>query len=370
MIRDLMPFNDLYVVIGNGFDLECGLPTRYTDFLQFLTSAKNISESVELKYKKLRPEIMKKLSDSDISSWDDVLHSFWFSHFVKASESIRSGWMDLENEIDRVVTIIEQSMTLPGGKLLKMDDAVTINQDEPLRGELSELLVDVPIQFSWRVQDYIEYQITYQELAEKLIDDLDIFISALERYLRDYVLTIEARVTENIETLIHQVERSERRHILSFNYTDSFESILSGCGIKAQYCYIHGKIGNGGKNTMVLGVDEHLTGKEYIPFAPFCKYNQRIFKETDSNYMDWLRFIDEPEVLRRGLTIFGHSLGLSDRNVLKAFIMSRQMETTVFYRRSKTFTRMIGNLTEMIGRDEMIMRNGGNHRTMTFVKQE
>ena len=32
------PLDEAYVLIGNGFDLECGLPTTYTDFLNFLSA--------------------------------------------------------------------------------------------------------------------------------------------------------------------------------------------------------------------------------------------------------------------------------------------------------------------------------------------
>ena len=325
---------------------------------------------MELKYKHLNPEILKKLSDSDLTLWDAILHSFWFYHFMESIESIRGGWLDFENEIDRVVTAIERSMTLSDGKRLTMDDAVTVATNGTLNDEFSEFFTDVYVQFSQSQDGYSEYQITYQDLAKRLNDDLEIFISAFETYLKDYVSIITPRVTGNVEALIHQLERSTRRHVLSFNYTDTFEKMLTDCGVEVQYCYIHGKIRNTGRNNMVLGIDEHQTGKEYIPFAPFCKYNQRIFKETDSSYMDWLRFINENAVPRRGLTVFGHSLGLPDRDVLRAFIMGNQMETTIYYRRDDTFSRMVGNLTEIIGRDEMIMRNGGRARTMTFIKQK
>ena len=34
MISDGTVPNEAYVVIGNGFDIECGLPTTYKDFLK------------------------------------------------------------------------------------------------------------------------------------------------------------------------------------------------------------------------------------------------------------------------------------------------------------------------------------------------
>ena len=369
MVRDLMPVSDLYIIIGNGFDIECGLQTRYRDFLKFLTCVKNIIESEELEYKDLNPVILQKVSGSDFSQWNNVLHSFWYRHFANAGETIRGNWLDFENEIGRVVTMLEQSMTLQNGQLLTKDDAVVINKHSSLNGEISEFLQNVNRKSSRVQMESVEFQISYQDLAQKLFVDLEIFLVALESYLRDYISLLQPNVTANIETLLHQVERCDCRHILSFNYTDTFEKMLSACGIEAQYCYIHGRIKEGGENNLVLGFEEHLSGREYIPFAPFCKYNQRIFKETDSSYMDWLRHIGDNAVPRRGLTIFGHSLGLSDQDVLKAFITGRQMETTIFYRSAETFSRMVGNLTEMIGRDEMILRNGGRSRTMKFVKQ-
>ena len=232
MLRDLISINDLYVIIGNGFDLECGLPTKYKDFLQFLTSVKDISDSVELKYKHLNPEILKKLSDSDLTLWDAILHSFWFYHFMESIESIRGGWLDFENEIDRVVTAIERSMTLSDGKRLTMDDAVTVATNGTLNDEFSEFFTDVYVQFSQSQDGYSEYQITYQDLAKRLNDDLEIFISAFETYLKDYVSIITPRVTGNVEALIHQLERSTRRHavnIINVSSRKQTVAIWIGC---------------------------------------------------------------------------------------------------------------------------------------------
>ena len=38
------------IVIGNGFDLAHGLPTKYTDFLEFVKVLNNVLEERNIKY--------------------------------------------------------------------------------------------------------------------------------------------------------------------------------------------------------------------------------------------------------------------------------------------------------------------------------
>ena len=86
--------------------------------------------------------------------------------------------------------------------------------------------------------------------------------------------------------------------------------------------------------------------------------------------MDWLEIEKDNNPDLSILYIFGHSLGLSDRDILHDFIMSPGMHTTVFYHGEKTFSEQVGNLTAIIGKNEIIQRTGGQFSSLEFRKQQ
>ena len=63
-------------------------------------------------------------------------------------------------------------------------------------------------------------------------------------------------------------------YILSFNYTDTYETLYGNENTK--YCYIHGKTqADASKTNMILGIDETLKDGEEnknFAFAKFKKY--------------------------------------------------------------------------------------------------
>jgi hypothetical protein len=219
--------------------------------------------------------------------------------------------------------------------------------------------------------------VTYRVLRDKLWDELNAFIRCFETYLREYVGVISLKPTENIKRIISILKDTipGRRFVLSFNYTHTFEDLLRSEGIDCEFCYVHGKIGDGKtKNQMVLGIDEYLDNEsaaKRIEFASFKKYNQRIYKCTDSNYIDWLDDCKKinNSTAHKKLYIFGHSLGLTDKDIIGDFVKAEGMETTIFYHNDRTFNSMVSNMTAIIGMDEMIARNGGRKRTMKFQEQ-
>lgn len=390
MISDGSIPNEAYIVIGNGFDIECGLPTTYKDFLKFLKEASHlldaggfIAEPTELDSR-----ITDKLRKTSFSQWKPVLETFWYKHFSEVAGSIRGGWLSFENEISRVIRTIESSMIIPDSNgeplYLAADDKVVLKQStEKDANDFRSILMKLNEigrgeSRYYAGQNYFEFEITYQGLSEYLYNDLETFIDALEIYFRDYVTCIAPTITDNIELLIQNISYSGSKYVLSFNYTDTFEKMLRDRNIRADYCYVHGKIReekrNGEENQhnrLVLGTNEYRDKndlKKYIAFAPFRKYNQRIYKGTDSNYIDWQKHIDTTPT-RRHLYIFGHALGTPDHDILKHLIKGNQMDTTVYYYKPSTFSNQVGNLTEMLGKKEMIARNGGSERTMEFKEQ-
>ena len=158
--------------------------------------------------------------------------------------------------------------------------------------------------------------------------------------------------------------------------------------------YIHGKADirrNIDTNNMVLGIDEYLKGdekNEKIEFIAFKKFYQQLHKETGCLYKEWVSeirsdkkifeitnickqsgndVISKKDVKYHNLFIFGHSLDITDKDVLRDLILNDNVQTVILYMDKDDYGRKIANLVKVIGRDELIRRTGGLTKTITFT---
>ena len=80
------------------------------------------------------------------------------------------------------------------------------------------------------------------------------------------------------------------------------------------------------------------------------------------------------------LYVFGHSLDITDRDILRTLILNDNVHVTIFYHEKKDkdgngdngrkdLGTKIANLVKVIGQDELIKRTGGSMRTIEFVLQ-
>ncbi len=69
------------------------------------------------------------------------------------------------------------------------------------------------------------------------------------------------------------------------------------------------------------------------------------------------------------LYIFGHSLDVTDRDILQDFILTENVHTTIFYLNKKVLGQQIANLVKVLGQDELIKRTGGSTKTIEFRQQ-
>lgn len=390
------------LLIGNGFDLEHGLPTKYSDFLTFCQKIKPIylfrsepqqydvysemqyeqehlvrwrtADSIKASLKDAcQSRKVKKDKDSNLYiATDDTylneLHSLvaenaWLEYFEKRASFIGENWIDFESEISHVVKTLDhaQKDTLPGG--------VRKELPEPYNSCLVNTTKAAHFSFS-RYSNRIE---ALQQLTNLLDSELNRFIRAFEIYLSVFVNSIPVeRTCADIEHLLPDC-------VLSFNYSNTYERIY-GQSREISYDFIHGKADV--KNTlescnMVLGIDEYLDGsnkQEELDFLSFKKYYQRIYKSTDNAYLDWIDKIKAHQGIAHTLYIFGHSLDKTDKDVLKKLICNDNVQTKIYYYREyehdkRTLGKLIKNLVRIMDPDELIRRTGGSHRTIEFIPQ-
>ena len=222
---------------------------------------------------------------------------------------------------------------------------------------------------------------------------------ALEIYLSEYVEKIECElISPNINEITVQKGNQSvtLSRVLNFNYTDTFERLYlpqqTGKLVNTYIDYIHGKAKADStieKNNFVLGIDEYLSKKRRnkdTRFIAFKKYYQRIYKGTGCKYKGWVDKIkaDYQEYIKEKTTatdmseknkkhnlyIFGHSLDVTDADILREFILNDNVYTTIYYHDKQTMGRQIANLVKVIGQDELIKRTGGHTKTIEFKPQK
>ena len=125
---------------------------------------------------------------------------------------------------------------------------------------------------------------------------------------------------------------------------------------------------------MILGIDEYLKEEnkdQDIECIEFKKWYQRIYKKTGNQYKVCLELLSVPAEYTtfHNVFVFGHSLGYSDREVLKEFFDKEYVKVTIFYHEDSALKSLIANLVRIIGRDEVIRRVYGYQPTIYFEKQ-
>lgn len=425
------------LVIGNGFDLAHGLPTKYEDFLEWIKVIKqaikieNGDTLANVDWGNINLQIKvfittnKMYGNKDIFSQEYICSeflndNFWIDYFLQCDMYQKENWIDFESEISRVIQSVDNDMKQKGfdenafiSKLpipflaeKFLNDYDLLQQERNMRANEENRKMEEKEGVRWNIgkssdymKEYIENhpfenlkeEITYKQLIMRLEYDLDKLIRALEIYLAEYVNVIKD--TEECKA----IQGVNPDCVLSFNYSNTYER-LYGNGKEIQYNYIHGKadINNTVEsNNMVLGIDEYLEPERMnkeISFISFKKYYQRICKGTGCEYRDWIYKIKEsaksielklrneyPEQIpfikftndaRHNLYIFGHSLDITDQDVLRELILNDNVYTTIFYMNKKDLKGKIANLVKVIGQDELIRRTGGSTKTIEFKLQQ
>ena len=420
------------LVIGNGFDLAHKLPTRYNDFLGFVERFLNIINTPQILQQgelKNTEKTVYKYIDHLIFNEQQlckeleqlVKDNIWIEYFLQNPMYQKENWIDFENEISKVIQSLDQDMFFKDGEKSELSEKMQNLSNPFLHKKYSKYTA------AMRTVSALTHgkgeSITYKEIRDRLYNDLNKLIRALEIYLTDYVEKEECNcVLPDIQEIVKEnvkgadgEEQIKYCKVLSFNYTNTYERLyLDKQQIQNSIDYIHGKaklFNTVENNNMVLGIDEYLTDERKdreTEFIAFKKFYQRIYKETGCKYKDWVEtireeyddFLQEKErIINRAneyvgndvqrmmhrlqasavrdqkckmhnVYIFGHSLDITDKDILRELILNENVYTTIFYLNRDVMGQQIANLVKIIGQDELIRRTGGKSKTIEFKQQK
>lgn len=125
------------LIVGNGFDLAHGLPTKYSDFIGQVNDKSEFYQFLIDKPK------------SNLKIYNRVKNSKVF-RYMKSQCNQNNGWVDFENELKAIVDSI---CDFPGqlDRIIREDNKTTISKYVMKRENISHL--DLFIKYCVRIMD-------------------------------------------------------------------------------------------------------------------------------------------------------------------------------------------------------------------------
>lgn len=372
------------LVIGNGFDLAHDLPTSYSDFLKFLQCIEltkfytNTLENFLKEHvcdKQLNPYVKIFIIDAfnsrEVTSdhkytnknfyvqklYDESGNNIWYQYLLYAYKTgYMKGinWIDFESEISFIIEHIDKAHK----DIYSPFDIKTFENDQKMRAfsQMSIKFLDIYVKEKGKSEKYCP---TYYDFIEKSYLDLQRLVKCLEIYLEECVEKIP------IKKLSPDIKDINIHAVLNFNYTHTYANSYMKSKIPIHYLHGETRILQNLENNMVLGINEYHDKYErdiYTDYNIYKKFTQRIIKETGFLYRDWIKSNDEnyqrysPKTkdYHTELFIFGHSLDVTDKDILKDLIDRPGVRTTIFYHDKQQQTQQIANLVKMLGQEHFI----------------
>jgi hypothetical protein len=381
---------DTILIVGNGFDIAHELKTSYKDFLDFIdevgnahfhqlehnptykkdvsqynvalfTALKKFAQSSLTKYQNInveqydgeKDETIKELirrielKDDEAARWNSALklaeENLWVKYFQKKLTDKKmkgENWIDFESEIADIVRLLE---------LKPMRRVQTISTYE----RFSSINVFL--------QELDAGKSVTTETKGEFIKNLEKDLISLMDMMEFYFLLVDELTSKKPLNVIQKIHPN---YLLSFNYTHTLFNTYN-INIQADHIdFIHGEVHKG---NLVLGTEETLSeehSSEDVSCIFFKKYFQRVHNRTGLNYKDWF----SRNTNRKKVCIFGHSLDVTDRDVLNYVIMNERCKLVeIYYHNENQYRQGITNLIKIIGKETLI-REVGN-RKIQFIDQ-
>ncbi len=363
------------LVIGNGFDLAHYLPTQYSDFLDFVKAFKNPDDSEYSKFiagikdnnEVLYNEIRQLIENN-------VLIDYFLSIYEDRCKKGKRGWIDFESEISFLVQKLDEAKQDIEKKYSKSGEAEKL--DKVVASCLKPIIVAKAVKDpNVIVGEHLYEPRFFDNKANQVLEALNRLTHLLEIYLHYFIEEMDCKYR------LPDLGGLGIDRVLSFNYTDTYKRNYDPDG-KARYCFIHGKAKEGSTETcnLVLGIDEYLASERRDAdnqFVWFKKFYQRIYKETGSEYLDWINDFEEfnERYKKAGsdhmdIYFYGHSLDVTDKDVLSRLILMKNTTTHIFYHNRDAMAKQISNLVKVIGEENLIRMTGGKDRTITFIQSK
>lgn len=371
------------LLIGNGFDLMHGLPTKYENFLHtinflmrcYTSDMKTIGSIMGNSQLHKTDQWISKCYHRYKAGWDNspaveqdirnlidiAKKNLWFSYLSEALDE-DLGWIDFEKEVAFVVRTLSEMLKCcdhPGFKgVLTLQDKTATHIAQKFdffhsRYDTSIAYVGATLR---KVKDgYLrEYpkgsgvkHLDKGKVISELYAALKELAFLLKEYLRVFVEEpLDVLIREN---LIHPNPMfTKENYIITFNYTKIYEKLYQTTPNAVMH--IHGDL----SNRIVLGINpDENDDLETIntSFLQFKKYYQRVRYGTDVSYLHFIKNLKEHKKTMDHwcLTVVGHSLDATDKDILMELFDIPNILTILYHEESR-ICEFMKNIITMYGK--------------------
>ena len=311
------------LVLGNGFDINCNLKSKFSDF--FATKIEETSCNGQ-KGLGLRKEYRNNI-------WYIIFFYAFYGNRVPTPlfdvqtlfpliNKTSPLWMDVESYIKKIMTLknkkIGEYLSYPGERTY-ID---IIKEAYDLRNNHSHVL-SRRTQFR-DLQDHFvmkEQYVKNKTMTEYLFQELRLFEDYFKKYLSNEVKEKETDYKTNSRLLLKKLRdySGQSLYILSFNYTSS------GATSNDELNHVHGSLGN----RVIIGYDSSELNSSNNPSLMLTKGWQKLFSDSPESKLPQKEYIS-------CIKFYGHSLGEQDYSYFHALfdyydVYSRDVSLIFYY---------------------------------------
>jgi hypothetical protein len=291
------------IIIGNGFDLAHGYKTSYSDFLE------------DYLIQILNEYFVKHQYEDDLIKFN--YQSIQFSKPIEAIKSIEESFKYIELIKERFPKVIDFKSDFFKELYMQFNHQRWVD----IENHYFSYLKRYSKASNNDLKSIIKLNNEFEFLKSKLVDYLKRASSETRRGRVNYIPELTTKPFEQEEFVenLGTDKVPKQLYFLNFNYTNTIEYYTPYLSSKFLYDvnYIHGDI-NDDNNPIIFGYGDEYD-KEYLEIQnkqihELLKHIKSFQYSKTSNYHHLMRFIQgEPFQVY----VLGHSLGLSDRTMLK-----------------------------------------------------
>ncbi|NGM61967.1 hypothetical protein G5B30_08565 [Sphingobacterium sp. SGG-5] len=355
------------IIIGNGFDLAHGYPTRYSDFVLWLvkTELTNLYTDRKTNYRRENPIFNCSVNNSIYVS--ESLEAYLDQNIITIIErgtqeyvpQIIFGWgNDVSNTQDYSLFTVN-AQTNFARKLLKSSCENWVDIENVYYKCLKEILKN---SFQNEQYDCTDDILELNAQLAYLSNQLRRYLTSLEKnnLIPDFQEIFDKPIDftnlfkpdgwEEQNFGFDTFQKTNKTYILNFNYTNSIEQYFKE---KEDFVInnIHGSIIDD-NNPMIFGygdeLDESFAEMEKQEIKGFLEHVKSLWYLRTRNYHDLIRFIESDYYQ---VQIIGHSCGRSDRTLLNMVFEHQNCNSVdIFYRVKENGLDSFNEISEEVSR--------------------
>lgn len=319
----------IVLIIGNGFDLDLGLKTLYKDFWESEFCPRDYPAPIIDHLNKKWPD------DRDGVNWYDLENElFNYYHKIKGKRVIP----DIFTEIERRCLLNADMPMLESGYFPQYGEAVASLIE---KGAI-KVYSGSHYYLSISNKEDLKYNALFRDKKA---------LRLIKKGLCEYLSNLKYDTVGNsisyyiLYALIRSKEEGDFCNIYSFNYTPLPSPYNNS--LKEDLQYVHGNLED---KTIIIGTQDNIEYDENYDFL------QKSFDPEYNPPMILPNLLNADEVI-----IFGHSLGVNDRQYFKNFFM--QQTSTQEFNRKKITIFTYNDVSETNIKRSIQWMTGGNLST-------